>query len=424
MDFAQLNTRSMGDILDAERQVRQAAENDIRQYVALLTRLAQMLLGNELDAARQADPSAPKYWTAQDWNSFFSQIHRNLTIVPPTDRWNPSSVLHNGNGPKETAERSALEEELQKARANMERLQTAVATLQQQLSSTTDTGIVSVKSPPSVRPKADERQKPAAKNISRPTGDNPLLGFTVPGRPLAFNRMMNGRNWSELRWRRGSMALYLIASLGLSAVVEVDRHIAPVEKLSQRTNSIRKPVDQFVEAGILVSDALKVTSGINSVLRVVRLTQKGREFCQMLGWEPVQSDWERLIELHQGERMEAHTVAVLLFAMHARARGWSTEVMPPVAGRSIPDIRVWRDDASHYVEVELGKRDRPAKWKHLDDLQGYVALCAGDMQGRQRLVGDCKLAKHKGVATDLKTLDVKRIYEITPDDPLWIEEWK
>ncbi len=410
MNFVDLNTRAVQDILDAEREIRRALEGDVRQYVELLTRLAQALLGDAFDEARRQDPSIPKYWTAHDWSSFFSKLllTQNLTKSPP-DRWN------NGNH----AEAERLKREIETLRRDNIRLAAELKRLKEAPPS-------KAQKKPKLKPRPDaDQQKSKASPQAKASvpASNPLVGFEIPQQPLAFSKLVKGQKWAPLRWRRGSMLLYLLAVHGINAHIEMDRHIAPLENLSYRTNSTRKPLDMFEESGILEAEVLRIETGITSALRMVRLTQKGRKLCRMLGWEPVQSDWDLLIEKHQGEQMKEHTLAVLLFAMHARARGWQTEVMPVVDGPAQPDIRVSRDGETHYVEVELGKRDRPAKWKNLAKLQGYVALCAADLAGRQRLIGDCKLAKLKGRATDLKTLDVKRIYEITPKEPLWVEEW-
>lgn len=158
-------------------------------------------------------------------------------------------------------------------------------------------------------------------------------------------------------------------------------------------------------------------------LRLAHLTDKGRELCRMLGWEPVESEWERLKRLHEGERFEEHTLAVLYFALHARARGWDAEVMPSVA-EIRPDVAVIKGRKRYLVEVELGTKDRPAKWQALTKAQGGVTICALDPDGRRRLMGDCKLAKLKGKATDLHTLQNQDdIYSLSQDTPLWIESW-
>ena len=42
---------------------------------------------------------------------------------------------------------------------------------------------------------------------------------------------------------------------------------------------------------------------------------------------------------------------------------------------------------------------------------------------RQRLVGDCRLDKLPGMATDLETLIKVKHSTITDQNPLWVESW-
>ena len=74
--------------------------------------------------------------------------------------------------------------------------------------------------------------------------------------------------------------------------------------------------------------------------------------------------------------------------------------------------------------MELGLKDRPAKWRNLAQLQGHVALCARDASRRTRLINDCRLVKLSGMATDLETLVLTVPYrDLTQEHPLWVEMW-
>ena len=118
--------------------------------------------------------------------------------------------------------------------------------------------------------------------------------------------------------------------------------------------------------------------------------------------------------------------------MLARVRGWATQIAPDSDGPAAPDLIVIGHGQKHLVEVELsarGGQKQTRKWRNLAEAQGHVALCAPTAKVRERLVGDCKLAKLSGVATDLYSLNIdkngerKRFYDITPNDPLWVEEF-
>jgi len=122
---------------------------------------------------------------------------------------------------------------------------------------------------------------------------------------------------------------------------------------------------------------------------------------------------------------------VMIFAMHARFRGYRVGVLPELAGvqtNAIPDVSISRDLPDEkaetiYVEVELSIKELDNKWRNLAELQSRVALCARNSKHRARLVGDCKLKDLHGVATDLETLIACKVPDISASTPLWAEEW-
>lgn len=186
-------------------------------------------------------------------------------------------------------------------------------------------------------------------------------------------------------------------------------------------------MDNLASAGLAIVETLRMeTDGFRTSIKMLRLTDEGRELCRALDWLVIESDWDRLIRLHQGKDQQRHTLAVMYFALLARIRGWSTQIVPDAEGKADPDVLIVKGKERHYVEVELGSRGnekQTAKWKNLAGLQGgRVAICAPDVKVRERLVKDCQLAKIGGVATDLATLVAKRYYD-SQNEPLWLKEW-
>jgi len=169
-----------------------------------------------------------------------------------------------------------------------------------------------------------------------------------------------------------------------------------------------------------------VTGNMPTRLALARLSAEGKPFCNALGWPVVESDWERLIRLHEGEKQEGHTLAVLLFASAARLRGWTVEVLPEVTGNARPDMVITRGEQRLYVEVETGTRlhDANAKWRMNAELNGgRAALVARNVEERGVLVADCKHVAAHGHAVDIETLIAGKLVEVSADDPLWAEEW-
>ena len=181
----------------------------------------------------------------------------------------------------------------------------------------------------------------------------------------------------------------------------------------------------------LVSIEILEMSAPNTSLAMLQLTEDGRELCQVLGWSIAETERQRVNRYHQGEQYPQHTLALMIFAMHARFRGYRVGVLPKlemVQTNAVPDVSVSRcypgsPPETTFVEVELSSKELDAKWRNLSQLQGRVALCARNAKRRARLVGDCKLKNLHGIATDLETLIACKVPDITDETPLWIEEW-
>ena len=392
--------RSLDDLLKSERARRDALESDRDGLVELLTRLAQQHDGQRLEDLRRENPGTPKHWSAQEWEAFFSRPAQPKPVIAWGNQsgGNNGHTANNGNGKDGHADVQALRQ------------------LQQEIRN--------------LRTQWEHSQPVAVSERSLETGAQstiPLAAFSPPVVPYKFKGLLGQHGLTELRWRRGSMLLFLMATRGTNAHLELDAVIAQREGLSYRSNSTKKPLENLAAAGLVIAETLRMESGdFRTALKLARLTDSGRELCQALDWSVIESDWERLLRLHQGLEQPRHTLAVLYFALLARVRGWATEIVPDVAGKIAPDVRVAKGDQRLYVEVELGSRGdekQTAKWKHLADLQGRVAICAPNVSVRERLVKDCQLAKIGGLATDLATLVAKKYHE-AQNEPLWFKEWK
>ena len=417
--------RSLDDLLKSERARRDALESDRDGLVELLTRLAQQHDGQRLEDLRRENPGTPKHWSAREWEEFFSRPAQPKPVIAwGKPAGNNGHSANNGNGKNSHSDAPALhqlQQELRSLRAQMEHSQ------------------------PVERPKAEEGQrtesqkpKPGAKitvsrppssgaSVSQPPSEAILAEFQPPDVPYKYKGLLDNHGLTNLRWRRGSMLLYLIATCGMNSHLEMDALVSRKEDLSHRSNSTRKPMDNLASAGLAIVETMRMEmDDFRTSVKMLRLTDEGRELCQALGWLAVESDWDRLIRLHQGNHQRNHTLAVLYFALLTRKRGWTTEIVPDTKGKADPDMLIVKGKEKYYVEIELGSRGnekQTAKWKNLASLQGgKVAICAPNVKVRERLVKDCQLAKIGGVATDLATLVAKRYYE-SENEPLWLKEW-
>lgn len=417
--------RALEDILNAERELRQNAERVAREYRALVLELAQRLAGEALEARRRDNPAIPQVWTAADWTAFWNGVS-----VGTGGGWTKPK----GNGHEALERRIVqLEGELTALRERLERAQMEAAQerrAREELQKRLDEAQQAKE-----KPKQKGEAKRPAERILTPA-ELPELwrklveemsGMVVPPAPERFKAQLKPKE-SGIRYRRKALVLYAVARGGISSRMEIDRVVSVVEGLSERTNSVRRPVDDLVKSGLLVSDNIRMYKPFETGLAVYRLSEDGKALCALWGWQVVESEWERLLRLHQGAAQEAHSVMALAFALHARLRGWDAVILPEVEGAARPDLQVERDGERWYVEVERGDGSR-RKWKNLAELNdGRVALCAANEEGREKLVRDCKAERLGGVATDLKSLsfigdELRKMVDITPAEPLWLERW-
>jgi hypothetical protein len=220
-------------------------------------------------------------------------------------------------------------------------------------------------------------------------------------------------------WKRQAMVLYLIAAYGFSIRHEILSYLGEELNIKPDSGSLKDLVEKGLYKSHLVESGLISVNVANSKtrLRVVKLTDDGRELCRLLGWYPIESDWERLIRLHDGIHLERHTAAVLTFAYHARLRGWKVEIMPRESqGNYQPDIGLNRGHKYIDVEIELGE-NKTKKWQQAMENQGLVAFCAPTKKRRKRLITECISHRFWGIATDLESL----IRDPEQEGKLWAE---
>ena len=81
--------RAVGDLLQAERDLRQKSEDAIRAMRQVLVETANRFDGTRLESLRRDNPSVPANWGALDWKKFFDEVPVpsqgwvNKTVVAP-----------------------------------------------------------------------------------------------------------------------------------------------------------------------------------------------------------------------------------------------------------------------------------------------------------------------------------------------------
>ena len=428
--------RVQRDLNASERDQREVAERLARELARLLQELAITFDGTRLEALRREDPKVPQYWTPEDWRKFFAKVS------PP--------AAQNGWGQADSQRVSELERIIAELRTRLGETEQLLA---QAMSHATALAPVLPANQPTKRPltprsgtetikasSVSAKPAPTPAPFDVPAEMTPPLGSLLAQArevwnripvncPTAFQTVLSGkgRTGEDLKkaFQRYWLILYLIGACRLNATLEMEDLLAMTSGLSSRAGSLGRIIEDMLDGSILAGEVLRIGAPKTS-LRLVKLSADGvRLFKILFDREPQESGWERLVQGHEGERFPEHTLAVTIFAMHARKRGWATQILPLVEGtKAVPDLLVLQGNEKWYVEVELGQKESPTKWRNLAKLNsGKVALCAATPATRQRLSGDCKLAKLPGLATDLETLVQVKYSAITDQTPLWAESW-
>jgi hypothetical protein len=238
-------------------------------------------------------------------------------------------------------------------------------------------------------------------------------------------------------WERLALAVQVIAETHYSTFQDIRNLLAEDSGLDPKVyhQLISKYLPRY---GLAITDVIPTVN--RSRLGLIRLTDKGKDLARALGVKLFDysgprvpgfqlgyaSDWEDVIEHHQGEYQHQHTGLLLHFDLTVRQLGGETWLLPPVDDEYYkPDIRITFADSHEdpiYVEVEgrhhRGKWD---KWRNQARYQDFVALCAKTPAIRQVLVRECRSAGVAGIATDLQTL--LKNYHTGKVNPFWQEYW-
>ena len=432
-----IRTNALDDLLDAERHFRQQAENAVRELRGVLTELAQRLAGVQIEAARRTDPLAPENWGPERWRKFFANLP---APAASGDGWNDPLA----------ATLEQLKNENQVLKGKLAALTSSSA--QTSASHTprpgaeTSAAVPMLDEPERAVPPQPVHNAPVIVELntqSRALAHETLLcslrELQLPAAlPARFEGHFPKAGLTEADWerqtRRKLYVLYLL-SQGMNARLEIDYLLSQMEGLSSRAGALKRVYDNMqasptVEKGLIRCEVLEM-SAPNTSLATLHLTPEGAALCRILGWEFFETERQRMIRLRQGDLSPQRTLAVMIFALHARFRGYQVSVLPQVDGvetGNTPDIAIARglpDQAAEmlYVAVEPDNKEAPEKWLSQAPHQNRVALCARNVQRRARLIGECKLKNLHGLATDLETLIACKVPDITSSTPLWAEEW-
>lgn len=410
--------RAIDDLFKAERDLRQKSEGTINALRKVLIDTANRFDGKRYEALRRSDAAIPDNWGAAEWRSFFEDV------PVPSWGWHEGTAADFRQQRALESQLAELQQTLLEAQQDLEQERAKNAAAPGQ-----PNGQAEIMQPVRMNSLEElpEHMTPAFPVM---VADSKKQFENAPKKtPAEFAGILEGgsRAGGDLMRvvQRYWICLYLIGRWKLVSNMEIESVLAETVGVSSGSGSLRRVLKDLARANILTTEITELRSP-HTTLRLNRLTGEGERIYQSLfGVQPMESDWSRLIRLHEGERYPGHALAVLAFTLHARKRGWAAAVMPQVSdSKARPDACVIRGQEKWFVEVELGEKENTAKWRNLHELNGgRVVLCSSTPKTRARLVADCQLDHLPGLATDLETLVRGNFKQITPASQLWLMQW-
>jgi hypothetical protein len=365
-----------------------------------------------VDSRQIKDPFAFANLSTDNWRAFFQAALKNVHLSQGLAPISPDIRKLKEENQQLRERLAALEAQLAELQTDRNRLQETVITKRRE----------DVQSTP---------EAPSA-TISAPEQKNSLT-FTIPKTPpRKYAALFSGTSQPKSR-QRELIVLALLAGAGYSSEASLrwevvqycQRHASPqdVEKglvvKNHDSGSIKRIFFRLEEKKLL--ERLVIENGNRIIINT--LTDLGRTVAQEMGVPIVESEWERLMRLHGGERQQKHAAQVCLFAHYARKYGWKTHVCPEVKPPADPDILIEKGDENIYVEVEAGSgspKRRMKKWRNQRNLQGFVAICAPTEATRKMLVREARSNSKKGMATDFMWI---RNHKDELELGLWAYTW-
>jgi len=424
-------TRSLNDLLSAERILRASAENTVRDLRQLLLETAVRLDGERMEQNRREDPLVPGNWTTLQWQKF-------METIPAASAWGTLTSQSSSAQIEEQRFKAILSEveQVSKQLNAVNRKLAATEKERDELQLTLSAAANAGNGEPPLTLRAAFMPSEVLEGSIAPwvflleEAKKIVKELPKPCPPLQKSFVGGNRVGGDLQkaFARVYVILYLIGKHRLCSAMELDALLGGATETSARSGSLRRVMDELIEKEILKAEILTLSAPKTS-LKAVRLSAKGeRLYRDLFKSDPLENDWSRMIRLHEGAKQIEHTLAVLSFGMHARKRGYFTRILPDVEGNAAPDIWVARGEETLYVEVELSDKEHDAKWRNLAKLnEGRAAVCLSSSRQRELFSSGSQMDQaspfKSGFVTDIETLVKNKYIDVNASMPLWIDAW-
>ena len=398
-----VEVRYLRSLLDTERALRRAAEEQLTEWRRLAEELSAMMDPGALDQVTTSGRAPAK---AREWGEFLrTQYSRRRAL------WEASADC---------------DEELSAALDRVTELEEEVARLESALVSRPDGAAAGLAprppatpiqgSPPASQPGGEGALRPSA-SASRPV-EAPAPGPSrQDSRPIVSKpdeskiyRFIPRDDVATSMAHRAALAILVLGSRGyslrLQVLTEVGRRVNPEHPLNPDSGSLKRMAQRLASWGLVTQ---QVIVGDWARLAAMELTEKGKSaYRSMTGQEPVEGDLARLRRLHSGDEQAKHTAFVLGAAFHLWRRGRVEVRLVPTDFPSPfePDLAFLEGGRWWGVECERWHpdRDRIPKWRNASLVQGRIYLIGTDEAKSSALAEEALTVTKEVYYTDMQAL--------------------
>ncbi len=366
------------DLLEAERQMRRAAEDLARRWREAFFSVAAAAADYEAHLRAGTLPQSPE--DAAAWLSGVMAGWR--TAVP-------------------SCQENALKAEVERLKAEVERLKAEAERLKAQAEGpkprpappqgTAAERRPSVRPPEPPNPPRPAPPPPQARTDRERNGAHPAaLGETHPAPPLdvsELQRFLAGikppPEFQGEFFARDGLLVATIGYTGVSSRPRLAKTLAAALGVSSKSGSITRCFDRCERLGLV-----KTHKEPGAPFSLVDLTERGKEtFRKMFGYNPVPSEAELLLRGHPGNI--THAVYCVWAREFAEVAGYEVEIPDrPVVPISSADLVFRWEREVLYVEVERALSGDPiSKWRAVAQKREKIAVITPDKETGERVSG-------------------------------------
>lgn len=415
-DLLMHGERSLSDLIESERRMRQVSEETSQSLRNVLASAASRLDGTRLEDMRRGDARVPGNWNASQWQMFFE------SIPVPGGGWG-NTVVHETS--TETLQRieemkseiQRLESELKSAREEVEqeRAQKVEKLRNLRVSSTEE-----IKPPANrplgahVLPSVPELELLAANVLSTfSKNQTPALMKDVE---IGKRAGGDGTGFQERVW----IAIHMLGSFGISNLMELNQLIATPTNAKSNTGSVVEVTNDLETQGFVKIEQIKVEHP-ETTLSVIQLTGKGNTLFQKLfpSTELKKSEYIHCLSMLENDSHRA--VKMMYLTSQARKRGYHTCLSPEVKG-SNPDLWIGKGEENLYtVLAESPSDERPTAIAPLNN--GKICFCALEESVTKKMIEKFSTSGAGGYATTLEAIIKEGYSKLNSKNSLWKMTW-